>query len=125
MNERELFNAGYEACLRDHKLQAQQQMLRDIRQLLKDAPSHKRLAFVEQYLEEQESLLQAQPSRDRAEMRLFIATEGYSHTQVLVAQSEKELDKLCKLKGMSVYRTHIAKLRTQQQSPGERKGKVK
>ena len=68
---------------------------------------------------------QPQPSRDRAEMRLFIATEGYSHTQVLVAQSEKELDKLCKLKGMSVYRTHIAKLRTQQQSPGERKGKVK
>ena len=38
-----------------------EQMLRDIRQLLKEAPRGKRLAFVERYLGEQEELLQAQP----------------------------------------------------------------
>ena len=56
-------------------------------------------------------------------MRIFIATGGYLHTDVLVAKSQKELDKLCKLKKMWVYNIHVAELRTQQQSSGEREVK--
>ena len=89
-----------------------EQMLRDIRQLIKEAPQGKRLAFVERYLDEQESLLQAQPhvAVDGESLLTIEDIDGLEHGEYLAGrlsvQAETELLKAQDAK----TRQHLAQL---------------